>query len=92
MYSRRSFLKATGTIGLSSGSFLPILLAADGPVLPADDDYKALVCVYLHGGNDSLNMLPPANPANYQEYFDIRRGGVRMRVSRLLITYLIFLI
>ena len=75
MYSRRSFLKATGTIGLSSGSFLPILLAADGPVLPAGDDYKALVCVYLHGGNDSLNMLPPANPDNYQEYFDIRRGG-----------------
>jgi uncharacterized protein (DUF1501 family) len=75
MYSRRSFLKTTGAFGLSAGCFLPILSAKEVPSLPAGDDYKALVCVYLHGGNDSLNMLPPADAANYQEYFDIRGGG-----------------
>jgi uncharacterized protein (DUF1501 family) len=54
---------------------LPVLSAKQAPNLPAGDDYKALVCVYLHGGNDCLNMLPPADSSNYQEYFDIRGGG-----------------
>jgi len=75
MHTRRSFLKTTGAFGLSAGCFLPILSAREAPSLPAGDDYKALVCVYLHGGNDSLNMLPPAEAANYQEYFDVRGGG-----------------
>jgi uncharacterized protein (DUF1501 family) len=47
-------------VGLSAGYFLPILSAKEVPDLPPGNDYKALVCVYLHGGNDSLNMLPPA--------------------------------
>ena len=75
MYSRRTFVKSIGALGLSSSSFLPILSAKTAPNLPAGDDYKALVCIYLHGGNDSLNMLPPADSANYDEYFDIRGGG-----------------
>ena len=75
MHTRRTFLKKTGGLGLSAGCFLPILSAKEVPNLPAGDDYKALVCVYLHGGNDSLNMLPPADAANYQEYFDVRGGG-----------------
>ena len=75
MYSRRTFVKSLGALGLTSGSFFPIMSAKAAPNLPSGDDYKALVCVYLHGGNDSLNMLPPADAANYQEYFDVRGGG-----------------
>ena len=42
-------------------------------------DYKALVCVFLFGGNDSNNMLIPiaskSNPTNtYQNYANIRGG------------------
>lgn len=74
MLSRRSFIK-TGACGLSAGTFFPLLSAKEVPDLPVGNDYKALVCVYLHGGNDSLNMLPPADEANYQEYFDVRGGG-----------------
>ncbi len=75
MHSRRTFVKSLGALGLASGGFFPILSARAAPNLPAGDDYKALVCVYLHGGNDSLNMLPPATAANYREYFDVRGGG-----------------
>ena len=75
MHSRRTFVKSLGALGLTSGSFLPILSAKQAPNLPSGDDYKALVCVYLHGGNDSFNMLIPADAANYHEYFDIRGGG-----------------
>lgn len=32
------------------------------------DDYKALVCLFLAGGNDSFNMLVPAGNAEYAEY------------------------
>jgi len=74
MRSRRTFIKSLGVAGLASNC-IPILSAKNSPNLPNGDDYKALVCIYLHGGNDSLNMLPPAGAANYQEYFDIRGGG-----------------
>jgi uncharacterized protein (DUF1501 family) len=34
----------------------------------AGDDYKALVCVFLNGGNDSNNMVVPKYNAGYAEY------------------------
>ncbi len=36
------------------------------------NDYKALVCILLAGGNDSFNMLVPRGAGEYQEYQDIR--------------------
>ena len=32
------------------------------------DDYKALVCIMLSGGNDSFNMLVPTNRSSYAAY------------------------
>lgn len=37
------------------------------------NDYKALVCLFMSGGNDSFNMLAPRGAA-YQEYADIRQS------------------
>ena len=42
-------------------------------------DYKALVCIFLFGGNDGNNtVIPistPSNPANsYSNYAQVRRG------------------
>ncbi|MEE8508084.1 MAG: DUF1501 domain-containing protein, partial [Myxococcota bacterium] len=34
--------------------------------------YKALVCVFLAGGNDSFNMLAPYEPAEYDDYAAVR--------------------
>ena len=36
------------------------------------NDYKALVCILLSGGNDSYNMLVPRGNAEYAEYAAIR--------------------
>ena len=36
------------------------------------DDYKALVCVLLSGGNDSYNMLIPRGNSEYNEYAQVR--------------------
>lgn len=38
----------------------------------AGDDYKALVCVQLSGGNDSYNMLIPRGNTEYAEYAAVR--------------------
>ena len=32
------------------------------------NDYRALVCVYLYGGNDSFNMVVPRDNTNYNIY------------------------
>ena len=79
-YTRRDFLGEASCAALSgSTAFSSILnlsllsdLAADE--LPAGDDYRALVCVFLSGGNDSFNMLVPRGFDAYQEYAEIRRN------------------
>ncbi|MEM7672947.1 MAG: DUF1501 domain-containing protein [Verrucomicrobiota bacterium] len=38
----------------------------------SDEDYKALVCVFLGGGNDSFNMLVPSSGTAYSDYQEIR--------------------
>ena len=35
---------------------------------PPVDDYRALVCVFLAGGNDSFNLLVPSDAARYAVY------------------------
>ena len=35
-------------------------------------DYKALVCVFLYGGNDYANTLVPYDTTSYAKYFGMR--------------------
>ena len=51
-------------------------------VLPGDD-YRALVCLFLAGGNDSFNMLVPRGPTEYAEYAAIR-GDLALPAASLL--------
>ena len=47
---------------------------------PNPTDYKAIVCLFFFGGNDSYNMLVPnegdETSGEYAEYFTVR-GGIR---------------
>ncbi|HEY5801293.1 MAG TPA: DUF1501 domain-containing protein [Burkholderiaceae bacterium] len=73
--SRRKFLGASAQAGLL-GAFGSLgLLGASGPAQAAVSDYKALVCVYLFGGNDGNNMIVPLNPAQYDKYRAVRAPG-----------------
>jgi uncharacterized protein (DUF1501 family) len=38
-------------------------------------DFKALVCIFLFGGNDANNLLIPNDTAGYGNYSNIRTGG-----------------
>ena len=39
---------------------------------PAPGDYKALICVFLNGGNDSNNMIIPTLQSEWESYAAIR--------------------
>ncbi|MEM7502825.1 MAG: DUF1501 domain-containing protein [Pseudomonadota bacterium] len=53
----------------------PGLTFAQGMSTPAPfGDYKALVCVFLFGGNDSFNMLVPRSNAEYSVYAQSRQN------------------
>lgn len=55
----------------------------------APNDYRALVCIFLQGGNDANNMLIPNHAStslsNYQTYFNVRNpSGLALPQSSLL--------
>ncbi len=77
--SRRQFIgqancAAVGTASLLS-SLLSLRLTAGAASASNFTDYKALVCLFLNGGNDSFNMLIPRQQNAYNEYSQVR-GGV----------------
>lgn len=74
--SRRVFLRAAGALG--AGGFGPGLaalaaLASQRSHAAADDGYRALVCLFLNGGNDSHNWVVPIDAAGYAQYAAVRR-------------------
>ena len=80
--SRRTFMRHAAQLAgagaaapmLSSLGLISEAAAAEGP-----SDYKALVCVFLYGGNDYANTLPPYDPENHGEY---ARARPRLALSR----------
>ena len=65
--SRRAFLKRSAVLSLAAGATPWAMgLAAMGEAAAAGTtDYKALVCVFLYGGNDYANTLVPYDQASY---------------------------
>jgi uncharacterized protein (DUF1501 family) len=72
-FNRRDFIRQFGlaALGTTVSSSMLNLRAIGSAFLnnsAADGDYKALVCFFLTGGNDSFNMLVPRGDAEYGEY------------------------
>lgn len=78
LLSRRRFLGEASCAAVGSTALYSSLLnlrmtsTAAAADLTPDDDYKALVCLFLAGGNDSYNMLVPNNDSAYAEYKNTR--------------------
>ena len=72
--SRRAFLQRAGALSAAGAAAPWVLnLAALGEAAAATaTDYKALVCVFLYGGNDYANTLIPYDNANYAAYQAMR--------------------
>ncbi len=68
--SRRAFLQRSAVLGMA-GVAAPLVttLGAIGEAAAATaSDYKALVCVFLQGGNDHYNTLVPYDPTSHALY------------------------
>jgi len=80
--SRRDVLSGLSVIGLSAG-----LLGGRRSARASTDDYRALVCVFLYGGNDGNNMVVPVD-GRYDDYSAARRpqadGGLALTQDQLL--------
>lgn len=72
--SRRAFIQLGGLAGLGLVSGTPSLNTAVRASTAAP--YRALVCVYLTGGNDGNNLLVPLDDAAYGQYLAARGGRV----------------
>lgn len=73
--TRRRFLRAAATGGVAyalgrTPGVTYAQMAGDGSFA----DYKALVCVFLFGGNDSWNMVVPSSDAEYAVYAGSRQN------------------
>ncbi|AWK81835.1 TPA: DUF1501 domain-containing protein [Photobacterium damselae] len=66
--SRRRFLQSAAAVSATSASVLPNIALASSSI----SDYKALVVVFLYGGNDAYNMIVPTSPDAYQSYLSAR--------------------
>jgi len=76
--SRREFLRKLACVACSGGAAAMIpQLRMMGTALAntkALTGYKALVCIYLSGGNDGWNLLVPYDNTRYNTYATARSG------------------
>jgi uncharacterized protein (DUF1501 family) len=74
--ARRALLRRaalTGFAGAAAPWALNLSLMADAAAATSSStDYKALVCIFLYGGNDHGNTLVPADATRHAQYAAIR--------------------
>lgn len=83
--SRRQFIRqaacaAVGTAALTST--VRDLRFMNAAVAQSNiSDYKALVCIFLSGGNDSNNLIIPTIQSEYDDYAALRTGVLAIPLS-----------
>ncbi|ASF46801.1 DUF1501 domain-containing protein [Methylovulum psychrotolerans] len=86
-WSRRHFLQsaAATAAGLANrNAALGLLAGAQAAATQAaTEDYRALVCIFLAGGNDGFNVLIPSDTTRYQTY-KTARGNLAFSTDQLL--------
>ena len=81
--SRRQFLRGVSSLAVAGAapSLSAYLSAMASASAQTAGDYKALVCIYLSGGNDHINTIVPFDTASYNAYY-AARGGVGLAFSQ----------
>ncbi len=72
--ARREFLKrtaATSALGVAAPMALQ-LSAVTNAAAASGEDYKALVCIFLYGGNDHFNTVVPYDAVQHAHYEKVR--------------------
>lgn len=80
MKSRREFLcKCCTSLGAAALTFERFGLVN---AFAQSTNYRALVCIFLFGGNDSNNMLIPYDEDGYAAYAAIRDGASGIKIDK----------
>jgi uncharacterized protein (DUF1501 family) len=80
--NRRSFIRA-GAASVATLALRPFgLMPALAQSAQSTSGYRALVCVFLFGGNDSNNTIVPMDDANFKAYSSLR-GSLALSASEL---------
>lgn len=74
--SRREFVKRASVLSfLGAGAPFALNLASIGAAsAQTAPGYRAIVCLFLFGGNDHTNTLVPYDPAEHAEYVNARQS------------------
>lgn len=83
--NRRDFLRTSGAAALMAATPGLAYSQVVGGGAPFTD-YRALVCVFLFGGNDSYNMLVPNTAPEYLAYATARQNLALLQTDLLPIT------
>ena len=88
LHSRRTFLHRMGQLSLAGVSTpMALNLAAMGEAAASTaNDYKALVCVFLYGGNDYANTVITYDDASHAQYARIRAAGAGSAAGNMVIS------
>ena len=81
--NRRRFLKQHLALAAWLGCGVDVLNLGSSAGAADSAGYKALVCVYLAGGNDSFNMFVPQSNAEHAQYAQARQFLAVPRASLL---------
>src|SRR5215217_9751413 len=86
--SRRDFIRqascaAVGTLALSATLRDLRLINSAMAQTGVNTGYKALVCLFLSGGNDSNNLIVPTDTSTFDSYLSIRANLALPRSSLL---------
>lgn len=83
-FTRREFLKScSGGMGAAAMMTALSYAARENAYAAQTGDYKALVCLFLEGGNDGCNTVVPRDQAAYNTYA-MTRGGMALPQGSLL--------
>ncbi len=86
-FIRRAACAAVGTVAMTSAiRDLRLMNAAVAQSNIGPNDYKALVCIFLQGGNDSNNLIIPTIQSEYDNYAAIRTPVLAIPQSAILAT------
>src|SRR5437868_15065217 len=78
-FSRRNFLQLSASFGM-----LAALGRFNFTQAQSAQNYKALVCLFMFGGNDGHNTVVPLSSAQYSAYTSARGAGLALPPAQIL--------
>jgi uncharacterized protein (DUF1501 family) len=83
---RRRWLQLGGASVAGAFGLGSLAALVQSPVIAQTSDYRALVCVFLYGGNDGMNMVVPSDTTRHALYASVRGNLALPRTGLIPIT------